>query len=215
MASGLTEVMGNMKCNGSRLIPPIVAICRNLPLLESQHKAGHWARSSPWALICTGLSCGSHSSRVIPSRICVLGNTLGPRRYGLLHTSIRSGRGRGKTSPAMKGGWDDPDPVHITYTTNGIAYWDSPGPNPIFEGNKAKMRPARVHAIQNFTAWVEGEPSSGGAPVRASPVTAWCCVIDLIDPALGKGEPEPEMFKFTSMTGAQLGWLPTESPPLM
>ena len=65
--------------------------------------------------------------------------------------------------------------------------------------------------MQNFTGWIEGTPTAGGARERISPVVAWYAILNLIDEHWSEPT-QPANFVATSGTAAGGGWRPTDPP---
>jgi hypothetical protein len=100
-------------------------------------------------------------------------------------------------------GPDDPYPESQRVDADAVVYDDSPGPSLI-----GHARHTWIHAVQNFTGWVEGVPASGGAAERLTPVVAWHSVVSLVRPDTNSAT----SFTSTGFTRSGTGWVPTEAP---
>jgi hypothetical protein len=107
-------------------------------------------------------------------------------------------------------GPDDPQPESQRVDDHSVLYDDSPGPSVL-----GHVGHTWIHAVQNFTGWVEGRPRSGGAVQRLTEVIAWYSVISVVNPdagsdaGAGAGQYQPMGF-----TRSGTGWVPTDPPSL-
>ncbi|MGW5220860.1 LGFP repeat-containing protein [Nocardia sp. NPDC004085] len=105
-------------------------------------------------------------------------------------------------------GPDGPEPDNIVSTADVIAFYDSPGPNTV---KFFDLRPSRIRAIQNFTAWISGTPALGGPEDRLCPVVAWYSIVDIIDDMWDARAPAPSWRRWQSVSA--LGWGDTSTTP--
>jgi hypothetical protein len=110
-------------------------------------------------------------------------------------------------------GWDDPLDMSITRQPGRVAYRDTPGPEIGAPATARGGRPSRVHAVQNFTGWVEGIPSGGSTAQRISPVIAWFSIVSLVDE---NWEHPEQLAHYVQMASTQAGqgWRPTDPPSI-
>lgn len=106
-------------------------------------------------------------------------------------------------------GSDDPDPINVVKQNNVIAYWDSPGPN---LASYLKDHPSRIYVVQNFTAWIVGEPVAGGVAEQLCEVVAWHSAVSIVDAAWDNPKAKP-YWQAVSGYQAATGWGDTSKPP--
>lgn len=90
------------------------------------------------------------------------------------------------------------------------AYYDSPGPD-VVALYSARPLLSRIVAKQNFTGWIEGQPTSGGSVQRLCDVAAWYSVVSLINVS---DDPRavPRWQRFTS-NEVGTGWVDFSTHP--
>lgn len=122
-----------------------------------------------------------------------------------------------KTGPPLGSRWqtqsrgegagpDDPQPESQRVTDTAVIYDDSPGASVL-----GHLGHTWVHAVQNFTGWVEGKPRKGGDFQRLTEVVAWHSVLSIVNPQAADGGTSYQPMGFTT-TGT--GWVPTVPPNL-
>ncbi|WP_309111405.1 hypothetical protein [Saccharothrix sp.] len=122
-----------------------------------------------------------------------------------------------KTGPPLGSPWqtrsrgngagpDDPQPESQRVTDTAVVYDDSPGPSVL-----GHLGHTWIHAVQNFTGWVEGKPRTGGDFRRLTEVVAWHSVISVVNPQAADGGTAYQAMGFTT---SGTGWVPTEPPGL-
>jgi hypothetical protein len=198
-----------------------------------QRQSGDAGSSSP--------SAGVHAGRFLNSGTSLLGRVLGFRssgpyyvngveivfdldpgvrsRYSVLRPRQWSGPEAVyfKTGPPLGSPWqtrsrgngagpDDPQPESQRVTNTAVVYDDSPGPSVL-----GHLRHTWIHAVQNFTGWVEGQPRGGGDFRRLTEVVAWHSVVSVVNPEAGDGGTVYQPMGFTT---SGTGWVPTTPPAL-
>lgn len=103
-------------------------------------------------------------------------------------------------------GPDDPLPESQRVDDHAVIYDDSPGASAL-----GHIGHTWIHAVQNFTGWVEGRPTSGGAPRRLTEVVAWHSVVSVVNPTAGSDAGSYQPMGFTR---SGTGWVPTDAPNL-
>jgi hypothetical protein len=105
-------------------------------------------------------------------------------------------------------GADDPLPQVQSVTPSEVTYYDAPGVSvmPIL---RADPNVRRVHAVQNFTGWVEGVPAGGGPAQRLSETLAWHSVVSVAQTSADPAKPD---FQQTGATNSGVGWVGTGPP---
>ncbi len=103
-------------------------------------------------------------------------------------------------------GPDDPLLESQRVDNHAVIYDDSPGPSVL-----GHIGHTWIHAVQNFTGWVEGRPTSGGGSRRLTEVVAWHSVVSVVNPDAGSGAGSYRPMGFTR---SGTGWVPTDAPNL-
>jgi hypothetical protein len=109
---------------------------------------------------------------------------------------------------SLSTGDDDPLPQCIIDTPDIIGFYDIPGPD---TSKFLALRPSRIRATENFTAWIAGTPVLGGPEVRLCPVAAWFSIVDIIDDNWDNPNVLPSWRRWDSSSA--LGWGTTATPP--
>ncbi len=104
-------------------------------------------------------------------------------------------------------GADDPQPENQRVTDKAVVFYDSPGPS-AYPGH------TWIHAVQNFTCWVEGRPKAGGAARRLTEVVSWHSVISVVNPDATGDAGAAGVYRETSQTRSGTGWVATDPPSL-
>jgi len=150
----------------------------------------------------TSGSAGVHAGRFLNSGTSLLGRALGFHSSGSYYVNgieivfdldpgarsqysvLRPRQWSGpeavyfKTGPPLASRWqirlrdsgagsDDPQPESQRVTNRAVIYDDSPGPSVL-----GHLGHTWIHAVQNFTGWVEGKPKKGGDFRRLTEVVA-------------------------------------------
>jgi hypothetical protein len=104
---------------------------------------------------------------------------------------------------------DDPESESIFSTTDGMGYFDSPGPD---VSKYIGQQISRLHVIQLFTGWIQGTPVSGGDPKRLCPVVSWYSRVSIGNYNWQDREAIAD-WDFFAPSGSGLGWLDLKNPP--
>ncbi len=107
-------------------------------------------------------------------------------------------------------GPDDPLPESRRTTAQSVVYDDAPGP--VMSG---RIKSTWVHAVQNFTGWVEGRPRTGGPAQQHCEVVPWHSVISVANPeAEANGGSGAQAWQVTGFTRSGTGWVPLGPAPI-
>ncbi|NJN36219.1 MAG: hypothetical protein HC794_03125 [Nitrospiraceae bacterium] len=111
-------------------------------------------------------------------------------------------------------GRDDPEQESIVTRADRVAYFDSPGPN--LTGHAAHRPPSsRIYVAQNFTGWIEGEPSRGGPAERLCDVVAWHSIVSLANMNWNNNSQDAGTANYQRIhpNVTRLGWTDVATPP--